>query len=142
VDLIAVRADPGISPGLLAQRIRAAGPPGAGYTIATGATRGALANPGLAIERANGQVRRAVLAEQALLAVAGGVLGYLPGSVLGALGVRALAAHGTLPAGSGAPAGPGLAVIVCLINLPVCVISGLGVPGRSGDLRRPAGSRA
>ena len=117
-------------------------PGGAGYTIATGAARGDLANPGLAIERANGQalggaviplllmaalfalaattalsvslrrrrfallrvlgatrgqVRRAVLAEQALLAVAGGLLGYLPGALLGVLGVSALVTHGMLP---------------------------------------------
>ncbi len=180
VDLIAVRADPGVSPGVLSRRIQAVlhedsgagvdGGTGAGYTVATGAARGDLANPGLAIERSNGtalggaviplllmaalfalaattalsvnlrrrrfallraigatraQVRLAVLAEQALLAVAGGVVGYLPGAVLGDLGVRALAAHGMLPPGSAASPSPWLMLLSCGINLPVCLLSGL-----------------
>ena len=169
-DLIAVRADPGVSAGTLARRIKAALHGGAGYTIATGAARAGLANLGLAVEIANGhalgdvviplliitalfalaattalsvdlrqrrfallraigatrgQVRRAVLAEQALLAVAGGLLGYPAGAVAGALGVRALVAHGMLPAGSSAASSPWFAVLACVINLPVCVLSAL-----------------
>jgi putative ABC transport system permease protein len=72
-----------------------------------------------------GQVRRAVLAEQAMLAVAGGLAGYLPGAALGAAGVRALVAHGMLPPGSTASPSPWLALLACAINLPVCVLSGL-----------------
>jgi len=169
-DLIAVRADPGVSAGTLARRIKAALHGGAGYTIATGAARAGLANLGLAAEIANGhalgdaviplliitalfalaattalsvdlrrrrfallraigatrgQVRRAVLAEQALLAVAGGLLGYPAGTAGGALGVSALVAHGMLPAGSGAASSPWFAVLACVINLPVCVLSAL-----------------
>lgn len=170
VDLIAIKADPGVSAGTLAQRIKSDLRGGAGYTIATGAARGGLANLGLAVEMANGQalgaaviplliitalfalaattalsvdlrhrrfallravgatrgqVRRAVLAEQALLAVAGGLLGYLPGVVLGALGVGALAGHGILPAGSSAASSPWFGPLACAINLPVCVLSAL-----------------
>ena len=170
VDLIAIKADPGVSASTLAQRIRADLHGGAGYTIATGATRADLANLGLAVEIANGQalggaviplliisalftlaattalsvelrrrrfallravgatrgqLRRAVLAEQALLAVAGALLGYLPGTVLGALGVRALVVHGMLPAGSSAASSPWFALLVCAINLPVCLFSAL-----------------
>ena len=170
VDLIAVKADPGVSAGTLAQRIKATLDGGAGYTIATGAARADLANPALAVEISNGhalggvvipmliitalfalaattalsvdlrrrrfallraigatrgQVRRAVLAEQALLAVAGGLLGYVPGTAGGALGVGALVAHGMLPAGSSAASNPWFAVLACVINLPVCVLSAL-----------------
>ena len=170
VDLIAVKADPGVSAGTAAQRIKAALHGGAGYAIATGAARADLADPGLAVEIANGQalsgavipmliitalfalaattalsvelrrrrfallravgasrgqVRRAVLAEQALLGVAGGLLGYLPGTVLGTLAVSALTAHGMLPAGSSAVSSPWFAVLACVINLPVCILSAL-----------------
>ena len=78
-----------------------------------------------AVGATRGQVRRTVLTEQALLAVAGGLLGYLPGTVLGALGVRALLAHGMLPAGSSAASSPWFAVLACVINLPVCVLGAL-----------------
>jgi putative ABC transport system permease protein len=55
VDLIAVKAKPGVSPDVLAQRIRAALPGGRGYTIATGAARGDVANLDAPLERVNGQ---------------------------------------------------------------------------------------
>src|SRR5215469_5091791 len=55
VDVIAVKADPGITPGTLAQRVKTDLHGGAGYTIATGAARAALANPALAVEDTNGQ---------------------------------------------------------------------------------------
>jgi putative ABC transport system permease protein len=170
VDLIAIKADPGVSARALAQHIKTELRGGTGYTIATGAARADLANPALAVEIANGQslggaviplliitalfalaattalsvdlrrrrfallravgatrgqVRIAVLAEQALLAVAGSLLGYLPGTALGALGVRALSAHGILPAGSSAASNPWFALLACSINLPVCVLSAL-----------------
>ena len=147
VDLVAVTAKPGVSPDVLAGRIRAALDGGQGYTIATGAARGDIANLNAAVERSNGQalagaliipivlislfvlasttalavnlrrrrfallravgatrgqVRRAILAELAVCGVAGGALAWLPGAALGALGVRALAAHQMLPAGSAA----------------------------------------
>jgi putative ABC transport system permease protein len=54
VDLVAVTAKPGVSPDVLAGRIRAALDGGQGYTIATGAARGDVANLNAAIERANG----------------------------------------------------------------------------------------
>lgn len=55
VDLIAVTARPGVAPGLLASRIARALRGGKGYTIATGAARGDLANLSIPVERANGQ---------------------------------------------------------------------------------------
>jgi putative ABC transport system permease protein len=55
VDLIAVTAKPGVSPDVLAGRIRAALHGGQGYTIATGAARGDVANLNAAVERSNGQ---------------------------------------------------------------------------------------
>ena len=169
-DLIAITADPGVSPVTLEQRVRAALHGGAGYTIATGAARGDLANIDLPVERANGhdlgvtlipfivltalftlaattalavslrrrryallravgatrgQVRRAVLAEQALLAIGGGLLGYLPGTLLGRAGVSALASHGLLPPGSADSASPWLLLAGCAVGLPVCLLSGL-----------------
>lgn len=176
VDLIAVKADSGTSPATLAQRIRADLHGAAGYDIAAGSARGALANPGLAIEAANGhalggavipmliitalfslaattalsvdlrrrrfallravgatrgQIRRAILAEQALLAVAGGLLGFLPGTLAGAAGVRALAAHGLLPPGSTASVSPWYAVLAAAVMLPVCLLSALASARRA-----------
>jgi putative ABC transport system permease protein len=180
VDLVAVKAAPGVSPATLAQRIRA-GLPG-DYTVATGADRANLADPGLAVEAANGQglggaviplliitalftlagttalsvelrrrrfallravgatrgqVRRAVLAEQGLLGLAGGVAGYLPGIVLGGLGASALAAHGMLPAGAAASASPLLMLWSCLFTVPVCLLSAL-LPARRAARTSPA----
>jgi len=176
VDLIAVKATPGTSPAALAQRIRADLHGGAGYDLATGSARGALANPGVAIEAANGhalggavipmlittalfalaattalsvdlrrrrfallravgatrgQIRRAILAEQALLAVAGGLLGFLPGTLAGAAGVRALAAHGLLPPGSTPSVSPWYAMLAAGIMLPVCLLSALASARRA-----------
>jgi putative ABC transport system permease protein len=54
VDLIAVTAEPGVSPDILASRIRADLHGGHGYTIATGAARGDVANLNAPIERSNG----------------------------------------------------------------------------------------
>jgi putative ABC transport system permease protein len=54
VDLVAVTARPGVSAGQLAHRIRAV-LPADGYTVATGAARGDLANLSAPAERANGQ---------------------------------------------------------------------------------------
>jgi putative ABC transport system permease protein len=54
VDLVVVTAKPGVAPDVLAQRIRAALHGGQGYTIATGAARGDVADLNAAIERAYG----------------------------------------------------------------------------------------
>ena len=54
VDLVAVTAKHGVSPDVLASRIRAALHGGQGYTIATGAARGDVANLNAAIERSDG----------------------------------------------------------------------------------------
>jgi putative ABC transport system permease protein len=54
VDVIAVTARPGVSPDTLAARIRAALDGGRGYTIATGAARGDVADLNAAVERSNG----------------------------------------------------------------------------------------
>ena len=54
VDLVAVTAKPGVSPDVLASRIRAALDGGQGYTIATGAARGDVANLNAPIERSDG----------------------------------------------------------------------------------------
>jgi putative ABC transport system permease protein len=61
VDLVAVTAKPGISPDVLAGRIRAALHGGRGYTIATGPARGDVADLTAAVERSDGQVLGAAL---------------------------------------------------------------------------------
>lgn len=169
VDLVAVTAKPGVPAGVLAGRIRAALPGGQGYTIATGAARGDVANLNAAVERSEGQVlgvavippivmislfvlaattalavnlrrrrfallrtvgatrgqvRRAIWAELAGCGLAGGLLGWLPGAALGALGVRALAAHQMLPAGSTAWQSPWLLLIAGGMSVLVTVLSG------------------
>src|ERR1700729_2763222 len=55
VDLVAVTAQPGVPADVLASRIRTALGDGQGYTIATGAARGDVANLNAAVERSNGQ---------------------------------------------------------------------------------------
>ena len=182
VDLVAVTAKPGVSPDVLAGRIRAALDGGQGYTIATGAARGDLANLSAPIERSNGQslggalivpivlislfvlasttalavnlrrrrfallravgatrgqVRRAILAELAVCGALGGALGWLPGVALGALGVRALAAHQMLPAGSAAWLSPWLLAIACGASALVAWLSGQ-VAARRGSRTSPA----
>jgi putative ABC transport system permease protein len=184
VDLIAVVADRGTSPATLAARIKADLPRdsdhgGTGYTIATGAARGGVADLNNAVESANGhalgiavipvlittalfalaattalsvslrrrrfallravgatrgQIRRAVLGEQALIAVAGGLIGFLPGIALGALAVRALVAHGLFPAGTTALAAPWLAAVACGVTLPICLLSGLVAAHRAARI--------
>jgi len=84
-----------------------------------------------AVGATRGQVRRAVLAEQALLAVAGGLLAYLPGTFLGRAGVSALASHGILPPGSADSASPWLLLAGCAAGLPVCVLAGLAAAHRA-----------
>ena len=170
VDLVVVKADPGVGADALAAQIKGTLHGGAGYTIATGEARRDLADPAVAVDRATGyafssqvflmlllsalfavaattalsvnlrrgrfallraigakrgQVRLAVLTEQALIAVAGTVLGFLPGTLLGDLAVRALASHGILPAGSGSSLHPQSILIAGAVLLPVCVVSGL-----------------
>jgi putative ABC transport system permease protein len=61
VDLVAVTAKPGVSPDVLAGRIRAALFGGRGYTIATGSARGDVADLTAAVERSDGQVLGAAL---------------------------------------------------------------------------------
>lgn len=77
-----------------------------------------------AVGATRGQIRRAVLAEQALIAVAGGLIGCLPGIALGAAAVRALVAHGLFPAGTTALSGPWDLAVACG-TLPICLLSGL-----------------
>jgi putative ABC transport system permease protein len=182
VDLIAVTAKPGVSPDVLAGRIRAALHGGQGYTIVSGAARGDLADLNAGVERANGQalagaliapivmislfvlasttalavnlrrrrfallravgatrgqVRRAILAELAVCGVAGGALGWLPGVALGTLGVRALAVHQMLPAGSTAWLSPWLLAIACAASGLVAWLTGQ-VAARRGSRTAPA----
>jgi putative ABC transport system permease protein len=182
VDLVAVTARPGVSPDVLAGRIRAALAGGHGYTIATGAARGDVADLNAAVERSNGQalggaliipivlislfvlasttalavnlrrrrfallravgatrgqVRRAILAELAVCGAVGGALGWLPGAALGALCVRALAAHQMLPAGSAAWLSPWLLAIACGASALVAWLSGQ-VAARRGSRTAPA----
>jgi putative ABC transport system permease protein len=61
VDVIAVKAKPGVPGRVLAQRIRTALHGGRGYTIATGAQRGDLADLNAPIERSNGTILGAAL---------------------------------------------------------------------------------
>lgn len=182
VDLVAVKAKPGVSPGALASQIRKALHGGQGYTIATGAARGDIADLNAVIERTNGQalagaiiapivmislfvlasttalavnlrrrrfallravgatrgqVRRAILAELVVCGLAGGALGWLPGAALGAAGVRALAAHQMLPAGSAAWLSPWLLAIACGASGVVAWLSGQ-VAARRGSRTPPA----
>jgi putative ABC transport system permease protein len=182
VDLVAVTAKPGVPADVLAGRIRAALHGGRGYTIATGAARGDVANLKAAVERSDGQilgvalippivmislfvlaattalavnlrrrrfallrtvgatrgqVRRAILAELAGCGLAGGLLGWLPGAALGTLGVRALAGHQMLPAGSTAWRTPWLLPIACGISVLVTVLSGQ-VAARRASRTSPA----
>ena len=182
VDLVAVTAKPGVPADVLAGRIRAALPGGRGYTIATGAARGDVANLTAAVERSDGQilgaaliapivmislfvlaattalavnlrrrrfallravgatrgqVRRAILAELAGCGLAGGLLGWLPGAALGALGVRALAAHQMLPAGSTSWQTPWLLLIASGVSVLVTVLSGQ-VAARRASRTAPA----
>ena len=176
VDLVAVTARPGVSAGQLAHRIRAV-LPADGYTVATGARRGDLANLSAPAERANGQslggalippivlvslfvlasttalavnlrrrrfallrtigasrgqVRRAILAELTVCGLVGGLLGLVPGAALGVLGVRALAAHQMLPAGSGAWLTPWLLLVGCGSSALVAGLSGQVAARRAG----------
>ncbi len=84
-----------------------------------------------AVGATRGQVRRAVLAEQTLLAAGGGLLGYLPGALLGTIGISALASHGILPPGSANSLSPWLMLTACAVNLPVCLLSGLAAARRA-----------
>jgi putative ABC transport system permease protein len=79
-----------------------------------------------------GQVRRAILAELAGCGLAGGLLGWLPGAALGALGVRALAAHQMLPAGSASWQTPWLLLIAGGVSVLVTVLSGQVAARRAG----------
>jgi putative ABC transport system permease protein len=182
VDLVAVTAKPGVSPDVLASRIRAALHGGQGYTIATGAARGDLANLNAAVERTSGagfagaliapivltslfvlasaaalavnlrrrrfaqllavgatrgQVRRAILTELAVCGAVGGALGWLPGTALGGLGVRGLAAHQMIPADSAAWQSPWLLPIACAAGGLVAWLSGQ-VAARRGSRTSPA----
>jgi putative ABC transport system permease protein len=181
VDLVAVTARPGVSAEQLAHRIRAV-LPADGYTVATSAARGDLANLSAPAERANGQslggalippivlvslfvlasttalavnlrrrrfallrtigasrgqVRRAILAELTVCGLAGGLLGLVPGAALGVLGVRALAAHQMLPAGSGGWLTPWLLLVGCGSSALVAGLSGQ-VAARRGSRTPPA----
>ena len=90
-----------------------------------------------AVGATRGQVRRAILAELAVCGAAGGALGWLPGTALGALGVRALAAHQMLPAGSTAWLSPWLLAIACGASALVAWLSGQ-VAARRGSRTAPA----
>jgi hypothetical protein len=79
-----------------------------------------------------GQVRRAILAELAVCGAVGGGLAWLPGVALGGLGVRALAAHQMLPAGSAAWRSPWLLLIACGVSVIVAVLSGQIAARRAG----------
>ena len=90
-----------------------------------------------AVGATRGQVRRAILTELAVCGAVGGALGWLPGVALGALGVRALAAHQMLPAGSAAWRSPWLIAIACGASALVAWLSGQ-VAARRGSRTPPA----
>jgi putative ABC transport system permease protein len=89
------------------------------------------------IGASRGQVRRAILAELTVCGLVGGLLGLVPGAALGALGVRALAAHQMLPAGSGAWLTPWLLLVGCGSSALVAGLSGQ-VAARRGSRTPPA----
>ncbi len=89
------------------------------------------------IGASRGQVRRAILAELTVCGLMGGLLGLVPGAALGVLGVRALAAHQMLPAGSGAWLTPWLLLVGCGSSALVAGLSGQ-VAARRGGRTPPA----
>ena len=79
-----------------------------------------------------GQVRLAVLAEQVVLGVAGGVAGWLPGCWLASLAVRGMVSHDLLPAGTSTWLSPWLLVIAVTSGVVIGTLSGLLAARRAG----------
>src|SRR5437763_1662398 len=131
VDLVAVTAKPGVSPDVLAGRIRAALHGGRGYTIATGSARGDVADLTAAVERSDGQVLGEAAAE-----------GKWPLPVRILLGLGAAGGAGTLMAftfGQKSAAGQlALAFPLLLTCMVAVALLGPVLVGFAAWLARPA----
>ena len=79
-----------------------------------------------------GQVRRAVLAELAVLGVAGGAAGWLPGCWLATRAVRGMVGHDLLPPGAAAWTSPWLLLIAVGSCVVIGALSGLLAARRAG----------
>jgi putative ABC transport system permease protein len=88
-----------------------------------------------------GQVRRAVLAELALLGLAGGVAGWLPGCWLSVLTVHGMVGHDLLPAGATAWISPWLLLIAVASAVLIGALSGLLAARRAGRIAPAAALR-
>jgi len=82
-----------------------------------------------------GQVRRAVLAELAVLGILGGVLGWLLGLWLASAGMHALVTHELMPPGTAAWHSPWLLLIATGTGVIVSAGSGLLAARRAGRAR-------
>ena len=85
-----------------------------------------------AVGATGGQVRRGVLGEQAVLGLAGGALGFLPGEWLATRAVRALVAHNLLPVSARAWLSPWLLLAAAGSGLVVAELSGWIAARRAG----------
>ncbi|HEY1916924.1 MAG TPA: FtsX-like permease family protein [Streptosporangiaceae bacterium] len=88
-----------------------------------------------AVGATGGQVRRAVMAELAVLGVLGGVLGYLPGCWLASWTVRAMIGHDMLAAGTPAWQQPWILAIAAGAGVVVAELSGAIAARRAGRAR-------
>jgi putative ABC transport system permease protein len=85
-----------------------------------------------AVGATGGQVRRGVLGELAVLGVAGGVIGFLPGQWLAALAVRGFVRNDLLPGSARAWQSPWLLLAACGIGMIVAELSGFVAARRAG----------
>jgi putative ABC transport system permease protein len=100
-----------------------------------------------AVGATSGQVRRGVLVELAVLGLAGGLLGFLPGEWLASWAVRSMAGHGLLPGTVRAWHSPWILLIAAGSGLIVAEAAGWIAARRAGRarpaeaLRESAGER-
>jgi putative ABC transport system permease protein len=144
VDLVAVTAKPGVSPGVLAGRIRAALHGGRGYTIATGPARGDVADLTAAVERSDGQVLGAALIPPivmiSLFVLAATTAWRSPWLLLVACGVSVIVAvlSGQIAARRAGRTSPAQALRETVAERtwpsPVRILIGLGAAGGAGTL--------
>jgi putative ABC transport system permease protein len=100
-----------------------------------------------AVGATSGQVRRGVLGELAVLGLAGGLIGFLPGEWLASWAVRAMAHHGLVPGSVRAWHSPWILLVAAGTGLIVAELSGWIAARRAGRarpaeaLRESAGER-
>ena len=100
-----------------------------------------------AVGATSGQVRRGVLGELAVLGLAGGLLGFLPGQWLASWAVRSMSGHGLVPGTVRAWHSPWILLVATGTGLIVAELSGWIAARRAGRarpadaLRESAGER-